>query len=138
MERLGEIVGDEAEAIGEKRAAVLRHLPAGQIASETVHYGQIKLRRQRKEEIIFGRVDDLLDRLVDIADESHAGVGNHLNAAGKPAVGHEVLHDLDRIGVPDLDPTHLIECNGIPEADQADFMTRVVVEQNRLSSPARR
>ena len=43
VEGLGQIVGDEPETISQKCAAVLRHLPAREIAGEAVHDRQIEL-----------------------------------------------------------------------------------------------
>ena len=85
---------------------------------------------------MLGRVDELLDRLVDVADEGQAGVGDHLDAAREAAVGHVVLHDLDGVGVLDLDPADLVEGDRVPEADQADLAAGVVVEQGRLGGLA--
>ncbi len=70
VERLGQVVGDEPVAARQEFAAVLRHLPAREVAGEAVHDRQVELRRQRQEQVVFGRVDDLLDRLVDVADEA--------------------------------------------------------------------
>ena len=54
------------------------------------------------------------------------------DAAREAAVGHEVLHDLDGVGIADLDPADLVERDRVPESDQADLVAGVVVEQRRL------
>jgi len=66
VESHGQVIGDQAEMVGEVGAAVLGHLPARQITGEAVHHRQIELCGQ-------GR---------DIAHEGHAGVGDHLHAPG--------------------------------------------------------
>jgi hypothetical protein len=70
VECLGQVVGDEAVAVGQELAAVLRHLPAGQVAGEAVHDRQVELGRQRLEQVVLGGVDHLLDRQIDVADEA--------------------------------------------------------------------
>ena len=132
VERLGQVVGDETVVAGQVLAAVLEHLPARQVAGEAVHDRQVELLRQGQEQVVLGRVDELLDGVIDVADEGQAGVGDHLDPAREAPVGHEVLHDLHGVGVFDVDPAHLVEGDGVPEADQADALAGVVIEEGGL------
>ena len=100
VEGLGQVVGDEAVVVGQKFAAVLRHLPARQVAGKAIHDRQVELVGQRQEQIVLRGVDELFDGLVDVADEGHAGVGDDFHAAREATVGHEVLHDLDGVRDP--------------------------------------
>jgi hypothetical protein len=67
--------------------------------------------------------------MVDVADKNHTGVRDHLDASRKTAVGHVILHDLDRVRVADLDSGDLVKRDGVPEADDPDAFAGVVVEQ---------
>ena len=52
MKGFGQVVGDEPVVVRQIFTAVLRHLPARHIAGKAVHHRQVKLRRQRLEEVI--------------------------------------------------------------------------------------
>ena len=62
MKGLGQVVGDEAIMPRQILTAVLRHLPTRHIAGQAVHHSQVKLRRQRLEQIVLRRIDELFDR----------------------------------------------------------------------------
>src|SRR6185503_4190623 len=81
---------------------------------------------------MLGGVDQLLNRLVDIANEGQTGIGDHLYATREATVGHVVLHDLDRILILDLDAGDFVESYRVPESDQADLASCIVVEQRCL------
>lgn len=77
-------------------------------------------------------INYLFDRQIQVADEGHRRVCDHLNATGETPVCHEVLHDLDGVLILDLDPPDFIECHSIPVPYQTNLMTLVVVEQRGL------
>ena len=136
MEGLGQVVGDEAVARGQEVATVLGHLPAGNIGGEAVHHRQVELGGQGLKQVVLVGIDHLLHRHIDVADEAQAGIGDDLGPAGKAAIGHEVLHDLDGVRIFDLDPADLIEGDGVPKAHQADLAALVVVKERGLGGLA--
>ena len=129
---LGQVVGDESVIVRQEFAAVLRHFPAGDKCREPVHDGKIKFGGQRLKEVVLGRVHHLRHRQVDVADETQASVGDHLGSARKASIRHEILHDLDRILIANLDPANLVKSHRIPVSDQTDFAPRIVVEKSGL------
>ena len=53
------------------------------------------------------------------------------DSTAEPAVGHVVLHDLDRIRIGDFDAADFVKGHHIPVADEADLPACVVVKEVR-------
>ena len=71
---LGEVVHDQAVLVREELGPHLRDFPAGDVGVEAVEEGRVDHRlRERGEQV--ARLDQRIDRLVDVADEDHRGVG---------------------------------------------------------------
>ena len=71
-----------------------------------------------------------VDRLVDVADEYHAGRGaDRIPPAGEGTGGHKVLHDLHAVLVLEGDPGDFIEGHHVPQAHQPHHAPCHVVKQ---------
>ena len=126
---LGQIVHDEAILVREELRPHLGNLPAWDICMEAVEESRVDHRlREWGEEMT--RLHQRIDRLVDIANEHHRGVGvDRITATGERSRSHVVLHDLDTILIFKGDARHFIEGHHIPQADQTDLTPGHVVEQ---------
>jgi inorganic H+ pyrophosphatase len=79
-ERLGQVVGHEAVAGREQGLGGLGDLPAGQVEVQAVDEGQVKLPRQRLEQVGARVLHEGLHALVQVAHEGQRGVGQHLDS----------------------------------------------------------
>ena len=71
---LGQIVGDQAVLVGEELRAHLRHLPAGDVGVEAIEEGGVDHALRERRQQVAG-LHQRVHRLVDVADEDHAGGG---------------------------------------------------------------
>ena len=125
----GQIVHDQAVLVREELGPHLRDFPAGNVGVEAVEEGRVDHRFWERGKQV-ARLDQRIDRLVDVADEDHRGIGvDGIPATGERPRGHVVLHDLDAILVLERNARHFVEGHHVPQADQADRAAGHVVEQ---------
>ncbi len=133
VERLGQVVGDEAVVVGQEVAAVLGHLPAGQIAGKAVHDRQVEflgsgMNRSCSVELTSCSMEwSMLPTKAMLASAMTSTPREKRPLAMKSFMIWIVS------GSRILMPGHLVEGDRVPEADQADAPPGVVVEERRLA-----
>ena len=126
---LGEIIGDQTIAIGEKLRPHLGDVPAGNIGMEAIEEGRIDHRFRERRQQMAG-LDQGLDTLVDVADKHHGGFClDGITTTGEGSRSHVILHDLYAVFILEGDPRHLIKSHHIPHAHQTNLARTHVVKQ---------
>ena len=119
VEGSGQILDDQAVVFGQALFLGLGDFPARHVIMEAILDGQVEDRVERLEEVVLPRIYDRLNRVVDVTEKDHTGIGGHASVAAREiAVRHVLLHDHEGLAVLDHDTfAHFIESDHIPKAD---------------------